>query len=150
MSRGTRDKCTPWDIYVFPTWFDCSLQWQRGETRESLRSISLERQPMTWSGKGGHRSLGLIVPDGRHPGQQWDYFPWLGQSALGACAVLVCERDGKPGRAGAWVEASACSPPTCSLFLCSCHQMSRPVSITLSPPHLTPPPSQQQLQGSFH
>lgn len=48
-------------------------------------------------------------------------------------SVLVCERQGKPEWAVAAVEASACSPPTCSLFLCSCHQMSRPVSITLSP-----------------
>lgn len=51
--------------------------------------------------QGGHRSLGLIVPDGRHPGQHWDRFTWLGQYVL---VLRVCASVSRPREADSKIE----------------------------------------------
>ena len=48
---------------------------------------------MEW--QGGHRSLGLIVPDGRHQGatQGLLYLTWSICAACVSVSVSVCERE---------------------------------------------------------
>lgn len=57
------------------------------ETQDSLYISEMATSDIKW--QEGHRSLGLIVPDGWHPGQNWDCFTWLGQYVLMVC-VCVC------------------------------------------------------------
>lgn len=69
-----REENTPYEsLQIFMIFLDLTVAPSEcRRTQESLYISEKATSDMEW--QGGHRSLSLIVPVGRHPGQHWDCF----------------------------------------------------------------------------